>query len=303
VFSQDGHPRDRCGDSSVFRVGNPARVPGPRAHYHSGIADHANVRRRELLGDRELFGCERARLFETVTGVACESDHARPYLLELVGPSGAGKTTVLEALLVRDDRIERKPTLRNAQYGIVARAVAAAVATLARRRALGRDVTLEQVLIMAYVQAVPRLLERGRLANTQVIAFDQGPIYFVSRPSLMDDRLAPWRERVLDTWASLLDLVVWLDAPDEVLTARINSRSKSHRLKGTSDETAVEALMTSRRVYENAISTLRKGREGPMILRFDTERRPASEIADVVLSAVADTARVAVPERGPRSAL
>ncbi len=210
--------------------------------------------------------------------------------MELVGPTGAGKTTVLEALLAQDLGIERKPTLRNAHYvGIVTRAVAAAVATLARRRALGRDITLEQVLIMAYVQAVPRILERGYLANTKTIAFDQGPIYFVSRPSLLDDRLAPWRGTVLDTWASLLDLVVWLDAPDQVLTARINSRSKSHRLKGASDEAAVEALAESRTVYEHVISRLTERQDSPALLRFDTDLRPAGEIAEAVLAALAGT--------------
>lgn len=205
-----------------------------------------------------------------------------------MGPTGAGKTTVLEALLARGRSVERKPTLRNARYtGIVARTVGGSVATLARRRALGRDVTLEQVLIMAYVQAVPRILERGYLAGANVIAFDQGPIYFVSRPSLLNHRLAAWRETTLDTWASLLDVVVWLDAPDHVLAARINSRSKAHRLKGAPGITAAEAFVESRTAYEHAISRLAERRDGPAILRFDTDVRPAAEIADDVLAALA----------------
>lgn len=213
-----------------------------------------------------------------------------PRLLELVGPTGAGKTTVFEALSARDRGVQRKPTLRNVRNAsIVAHSVAGGIETLARTRALGRDVTLEQVLVMAYVQAVPRILERGYLANTKIVAFDQGPIYFVSRPSLLNERLTPWREAVLDKWASLLDLVVWLDAPDPVLTARINSRGKQHRLQGASDETAAEALAESHTVYERSISRLAERRERPAILRFDSNVRPPGEIADAVLDALAGT--------------
>ncbi len=218
---------------------------------------------------------------------ASHDDGPRPRLLEVVGPTGAGKTTVLDALLARDSRIKRKPTLRNGRYvGIVTGAVGAAVATLARRRALGRDVTLEQVLIMAYVQAVPRLLERGHLANANVIAFDQGPIYFVSRPSLLNDRLAPWRETVLDTWASLLDVVVWLDAPDALLVERINARGKRHRLQGSAEGPALEALAESRAVYERVLGELETGRPSWVVLRFNTSVRSADEIADEVLTAL-----------------
>jgi broad-specificity NMP kinase len=217
---------------------------------------------------------------------ASASRPPRPHLLELVGPPGAGKTTVLEALLDRGDGVERKPTLRKVEYaGVVASSIAAAAGTVARRRPRRPRLTLEQILVMAYVEAVPRILERGYLADADIIAFDQGAIYFVSRPSLLNDRLEPWREKVLDTWASLLDVVVWLDAPDQVLTERINSRTEWHRLKGATDETAAQALATTRRVYENAISRLTERGQGPAILRFDTDRRPASEIADAVLSA------------------
>jgi hypothetical protein len=100
---------------------------------------------------------------------------------------------------------------------------------------------------------LPRLLKSGRLADAKIIAFD-GPTYFVSRPSLQSERLAAWRGQVLDPWAPLLDLVVWLDAPDQILAARINSRSEWHRLKGEKEETTAQAFATNRRVYETAIA-------------------------------------------------
>ena len=187
----------------------------------------------------------------------------------------------------RDDRVQPKPSLRRVEYtGVLAAAVAAAARTVARQRAIGRGVTLDHVLVIAYVEGVARLLERGHLAEANTIAFDQGPLYFASRPTLLDERLAPWREAVFDRWASLLDVVVWLDAPDAVLTERINARRAWHRLKGAERETAGEDLAASRRAYENAISRVTERREHPAILRFDTARRPAREIAEAILAAL-----------------
>jgi hypothetical protein len=187
--------------------------------------------------------------------------------------------------------VEPKPTLRNLGYaGGVGTSIAAAARTVARHRALGRGVKFDHMLVMAYVEAVARLLEREYLVDANTIAFDQGPLYFVSRPSLLDERLAPWRETVFDTWAPLLDVVVWLDAPDEILTERINARRAWHRLKGAKRETAAEALAVTRKVYENAISSVTERRRGLAIVRFDTERWPAGEIAEAVLAAVAATA-------------
>lgn len=212
---------------------------------------------------------------------------ARPHVVELVGPPGAGKTTVLEEMLARGDRVEPKPALRKLHYtGVVAAGIATAARTVARHRALGRGVKLDHVLVIAYVEAAARLLQRGHLADANTIAFDQGPLYFVSRPSLLDDRLARWREAVFDTWACLLDVVVWLDAPDQILTERINSRPAWHRLKGAKREAAAENLAGTRKVYENAISSLTERQTSPAILRFDTERRPAAEIAEAVLAAL-----------------
>jgi hypothetical protein len=220
------------------------------------------------------------------------SARPRPHLLELVGPPGAGKTAVLQALIARGDRIARKPGLRKLEYaGVVTRATAVAAGTVARRRAIGHTLALGHVLVMAYVEALPRVVTSGQLSRAKIVAFDQGPIYFVCRPSLQSERLEPWRESVFDTWASLLDLVVWLDAPDKILTERINSRSEWHRLKGEKHETTHRALERNRRVYEAAIARLTTQTPGPTVLRFDTERRAAGAIADVVLAALPKLAK------------
>jgi shikimate kinase len=213
---------------------------------------------------------------------------AKPRLVELAGPPGAGKSTVFRSLLARDDTIEGRPGLRRREHaGVLAKEVVAVLGTLARER-YRRRVTPEQVRMMAYLQALPRVLESSHSPDRRTIAFDQGPAYYLTRPSLADERLARWRSRVVHTWAPLLDIVVWLDAPDALLVERINSREKWHRLKGGPEPNALEVLTESRAAYDQVLREFELPRRGPAILRFDTSRRSADEIADEVLVALRD---------------
>ena len=215
------------------------------------------------------------------------SSAARPRLVELAGPAGAGKSTVFRALVARDATIEGRPSLRKREHvGVLAGEILAVARTLLRDRAYLPRVTPEQVRMMAYLQALPRILERADPTTSRTFALDQGPIYLLTRRSLTNERLAAWRRRVVRKWAPLLDIVVWLDAPDALLVERINARDKRHRLQGSAEGPALEALAQSRAVYERVLGELEAGRPSWVVLRFDTSVRSADEIADEVLTAL-----------------
>jgi hypothetical protein len=212
----------------------------------------------------------------------------RPLLVELLGPPGAGKSTVFAGLIGRAKYIQPRPVLGRSPYlAVLAWHLVAVVITLVRHRALDRRWNWERLLMMAYLQALPRAL-RGREG---IVVFDQGPIYFLTRPILLDERIGSWWQRTFDTWSSLLDAVVWLEAPDAVLLDRINARSKLHRLKGSEDQAAFEVLEQGRRAHEGAIARLDRRAPAPAILRFDTSERSADEIVDEVLEQLAPAHR------------
>ena len=207
-----------------------------------------------------------------------------PVVIELVGLPGSGKTTVLRELLGADPRVADKPVLRDAGYRLaLAAGIGSALATLVRHRAL-RGRTRDHVVMMAYVQALPGVLSRPAFRD-RIVVFDQGPIYFLARPALREERLAPWRARMLERWRSRLDLVAFLEAPDAVLRERIDTRSGSHRIKGSADEPAVRFLTEARGVYEDALGRLEAGAAGPALLRLDTSRVSVDETVARVLAA------------------
>ena len=220
----------------------------------------------------------------------------RPLVVELVGPAGAGKTTLLDLLLAEGPHVVAKPVLGRSRHALLlARHALSALATLARRRGLSRRTTPEQVLAMAYVQTLPTALEASN-AGTRTVVLDQATIYFLSRPFAREEPLRAWRERMLTAFAPCLDLVVRLDAPDEVLIGRIDSRAKAHSLKGHPEGEARQALATARAAYDDTLARLAAHR-APDVLSFDTSVVPAEEIAAEIVERLA-LRRSGVPRVG-----
>lgn len=211
----------------------------------------------------------------------------RPFLVELMGLPGAGKSTVFEALRSRNERIGSRPILtRRSHAPLLVRELVAVLATLVRRRALGRHWSRELLMMAAYLGALPPVLEGPRSPDRDAIVFDQGPIFSLTRPAILDERLREWWESALATWRSLLDAVVWLEAPDAILLERINARPKQHRFKVGEQAAALEALAQDRAAYDFALSRLQAADGSPAILRFDTSHQAPGEIVDAILTVI-----------------
>ena len=206
----------------------------------------------------------------------------RPFIAEIVGPAGAGKSTVFDLLLAGGHAV-RAPRLGRTRRGpLLARHAVGALGTVVRHRAL-RSMTLERLLAMAYVQALPAAIRsHGHPGNQLPVLLDQGPVYFLSRPFATTPQLAHWRERWLSVWRERLDVVVSLDAPDDVLAERIRTRPKEHALKQSPDEVAHSTLRAARAAYEDALVRLCEN-GCVQLLRFDTSAATPEVIAAEVL--------------------
>jgi thymidylate kinase len=85
-----------------------------------------------------------------------------------------------------------------------------------------------------------------------------------------------WLETAV-AWGLLLDTVVWLDAPDDVLIERIRERGRSHRVKGAPEDQARLFLARHRAAYDATLDVL--NRTGTRVIRVDTSTAPASALA------------------------
>jgi hypothetical protein len=221
-----------------------------------------------------------------VSGRDAGSAPRGPILVELVGPPGAGKSTILEGLLTRDDKIESRPVPSKRSYVGAMGWHLLVVLAMALRHGMLHRCDGGMLRALAYLRALPRILEGW--PGTRVIVFDQGPIFLLTRPDVFEERFAPWRARTFATWNALLDVVVVLDAPNAVLIERINTRSKEHRVKGSSFDAAWDFVAQSRVLYDEALAGLGAQGSGPTILRFDTSLCSVTAIVEEIVATLAE---------------
>jgi thymidylate kinase len=209
--------------------------------------------------------------------------------VEILGVAGAGKSTVAR-LLDKDPGFAmagfihaRKPSHLLHIARSIPHLLPIILAGITRRP----PISWPELKLLVYVTRW-RLVLRRRLPHTGgVLLFDQGPLYALVRlkaegkPFTTRRVFESWREEMLESWASELSAVIWLDAPDEVLWSRINERSQGHKKKGGEAQAGHRFIGRYRRSFEDVLHTMGE-LGGPEVLRFDTSAAPAEQIAETI---------------------
>ena len=205
----------------------------------------------------------------------------RGVVVELVGPAGAGKTTLARGVSAVDPTIRAglslwnlpRPKLFEAALPLLPRFMAAAI--LPKRR-----LQWGEMAQMIRLGALRRVV-RAEAARHRVILLDEGPVFALSWLDLFfarnGDRAASWRRRAVADWASLLDMVVFIDAADSTLAQRIRTREKYHRVKDREDEEIYGFAAGYRKALDRVIGEIAKA--GHLIvdaLRTDGTRQSES---------------------------
>jgi shikimate kinase len=219
------------------------------------------------------------------------ADRERSLVVELVGPAGAGKTTLLHALRQRDPRIRgglRVGRLRQARE--LVKVGAMLFPTLVHRDRSNRWFSREELRSIAYLGGWHELLVSRDLGAPALTVLDLGPVFRLATlrefgPTIgTGSAFEIWWSRTLERWRTTLDRVVWLDAPDPMLLARIRGRESRHVVKERPEAEAREFLRRYRAALQGVLGKLSVA-GGPETLRFDSSRHSPGEIAAEVLAA------------------
>jgi shikimate kinase len=216
-----------------------------------------------------------------------------PIIMELIGPAGAGKTTLSRALSQRDEDIVMGPDIelrKVSHIPVFIRSISSSVPLFLYQCKSNRQPTWTELKDIAYLKGWPQFLRRRPSNTGKVILLDQGPVFRMATlhefgpESLRSEASKTWWLHLYDQWASTLDILIWLDTSDAILMERINTRTKKHDIKGRPELEAQQFLTQYRRSF-NAVLTKLKSYNGPTILQFDTSKISIEQIADEILAA------------------
>ena len=185
-------------------------------------------------------------------------------VVELVGPAGAGKSTLAQNVHRADSGVHVGFSLWGLPRTRLVRGALALVPTIVVAAVRKRRLRWREIAQMIRLDALRRVLgrakSRGR-GQQRIILLDEGPVFGISWLDLAFAQRgvkAPeqWRRRALAKWARLLDSVIFVDAQDRKLAGRIRTRSKRHRMAKGSDVAIRRFANGFRSAFDNVIAEL-----------------------------------------------
>jgi adenylate kinase family enzyme len=211
----------------------------------------------------------------------------RPLVVEIVGPWGVGKGTLLHALGAADPAFHLDVDIWHLPRTMLARSAAASVGTAATLfRAAGRVLPAEMKQVVK-IDALHEQVATTRPGGCRALIIDEGPVFGMStllrigHDAVATGGLSAWWARSLRAWADAIDVVVRLDAPNEVLAHRIRERRRHHPLQSRSDAEIHHQLDRYRVTCTRVLDDLGLY-GGPSVMEFRTDQLPAARIAERV---------------------
>jgi deoxyadenosine/deoxycytidine kinase len=207
-------------------------------------------------------------------------------VVELAGPAGAGKTTAVRALSAH--RAGTRVGLETGRLG-TALSLGQETPLLLERAAWGRWWTTPELRSIGYLRAWRTSL--SRVDPDELVLLDHGPVFrlamlLLDAPAESGSGFQRWWQRSAREWAGLLESVVCLDAPDEVLIHRIEDRPRSHRVRGADRADAEAFLEAYRGAFTAVLDVVEEA--GTPVFHVDTSTEPRT-VVEVIRSCIGST--------------
>jgi len=192
----------------------------------------------------------------------------RAVVVELVGPAGAGKTTLAKGVRRADRTVHAGLSLWGLPRGRLLASAIALIPTMVKAAVRNQRLRWPEITHMMRLDALWQVLRR-EAARHRLILLDEGPVFALGWLDLCFARHgarapAAWRRRAVAAWATVLDAVVFLDASDATLADRIRTRDKRHRMRNGTDAAIGRFAAGFRKAFDRVITEL--GRMGHVVV-------------------------------------
>jgi RNase adaptor protein for sRNA GlmZ degradation len=211
-------------------------------------------------------------------------------IVEIVGVAGSGKTTTLSMLSQQNLDILPVLHLRSFKnFLLYVSATYSMLPILLRQIICQKSFDLQKLHLMIRLQSLYSISRR--LSDRSVMVLDQGPIFTLMLLAdldfeddiTVDFTVKSWWNQMLSNWSHMLDMIIFLDAPDEVLINRIRTRDKWHPVKSKSDVAIKCYLLNHRTLFEAIVSQL-LAIDDLCLVSYDTHDHSLPFLIDDILS-------------------
>lgn len=221
------------------------------------------------------------------TTIAASQSSTKPLLIEVMGPAGAGKTSLIDAISDHNKGFVLSP-----RPGFCRRAVAFAQVLLSNPGLLSkvRGMSRDDFRAMVYLRAWHAMYSNHN--HREITAFDHGPLYRIAKLREFCSQLSGsaqfqrWLTRWTNRWLETLDMIILLDAPNDILMERIVARGEFRVVMTVSPSEAARRLDSFRHAFEQVLEPSRNVERSPSILRFDTSAVSRADLIQKVLCSI-----------------
>ncbi len=229
----------------------------------------------------------------------------KPFIIELVGPPGSGKTTLTEAMRIQKGsiRVVVFPYFRDLRYvAFFARSLLLSVPSVVGmpRDRKGQGLTLRDVALMTILRGWDSHLQRAAEAKGTMLVLEEGAICLMAKlrgfgsEAIRGEGADKWWLNIYKRWADTLDVIVRLDAAPATLLQRLRQRDTKYEFDQMDDEQAINYLERIKAAQESVVDSLLRITRKTRLLQFETETSTPEQICREIFS-LADSHAVVCP--------
>ena len=217
-------------------------------------------------------------------------------IIEIIGPAGAGKTTIHKELTNKVPRIHGATfpqVWKLAYFPFFLKNILQILPSIFfSMKNTERNLSRREIAWMAILNGWFQLLNKNQRKISEIIVLDQGPIFLMTilkgfGPDILKQSyLESWWKKIYFHWSQTLNLVIWLDTSDETLIQRINARVSDHIIKGKTGQEVNEFITIFRSNFDYIMENMIKNDPKIRMIKINTGKISIDQVVDQVVSEV-----------------